>query len=127
MKIEEPKTEQEDPVAIPESEPDIPQRDDTPSILDQSKTAGFEAGFYHFGKLEGQGSDFFNPGLVEREDGTWLLVRASGIHPEGFVYGQNRLVAFLLDETDKIPRMGKILHWPVENLQQHFEDPRGFY
>src|SRR5882762_4224476 len=123
----EAKIESETPEAIPENEPDIPKMDDTPSILDQAKSAGFEAGFYHFGKLENQGSDFFNPGLVERDDGIWLLVRASGLHPEGFMYGQNRLVAFMLDETGKIPKMGKILNWPVENPQQHFEDPRGFY
>jgi hypothetical protein len=41
------------------------------------------------------------------------------------MYGQNRLIAFLLDETGKVPKMGKILQWPVENPQQHFEDPRG--
>jgi hypothetical protein len=125
--IPQPKVEVEDPRPIPETEPDIPKRDDTPSIIDQAKGSGWDAGYYHFGKLEDQGNDFFNPGLVEREDGLWLLVRASGLHPGGFMYGQNRLIAFLLDETGKVPKMGKILQWPVENPQQHFEDPRGFY
>jgi hypothetical protein len=32
-----------------------------------------------------------------------------------------------LDETGKVPKRLVRLKWPVEDSQQHFEDPRGFY
>ena len=33
----------------------------------------------------------------------------------------------MLDQTGKVPKMGKRLRWLVEDTEQHFEDPRGFY
>jgi predicted GH43/DUF377 family glycosyl hydrolase len=101
--------------------------DSTPTVTDQAKAQGFECQYYHFGKLEGDGSDYFNPSIVERPDGKWLLVRRAEPHPQGFMYGQNALWAFMLDETGTVPKMGKKLHWPVDEPSQQFEDPRGFY
>src|SRR6478752_7467967 len=115
------------PVAIPFGEPDILRDDLTPSILDQAKSNGWNAAYYNFGKAEGDGSDYFNPALVQREDGYWLLVRRSEPHPQGFTFGQNQIWAFMLDKEGKTPKMGIKLKWPVNDPQQHFEDPRGFY
>lgn len=120
-------TPEETPEAIPQGEPDIAHNDLTPSVIEQAKSSGWECAYYYFGKLEDQGNDFFNPGLIQREDGIYLLVRASGPHPSGFMYGQNSIIAFKCDDEGKRPINGKVLHWPVENQQQHFEDPRGFY
>jgi predicted GH43/DUF377 family glycosyl hydrolase len=119
--------EPESPEPIPGSEPDIPQNDSVPPIAEQARLQGWECQYYSFGKLDDQGTEFFNPSLVKREDGIWLLVRASGLHPRGFIYGQNRIAALKLDDQGKQPHHGKVLHWPVDNPMQHFEDPRGFY
>lgn len=115
------------PIKIPESEPDIDQNDIVPPISKQAELSGWECNYYSFGKLDGQGTEYFNPSLVMRDDGIWLLTRASGLHPRGFMYGQNAIVAFKLDDAGKQPHHGKVLHWPVDNPMQHFEDPRGFY
>lgn len=115
------------PQPIPEGEPDIPQSDSVPSIIDQAKSQGWKCEYYSFGKLDDQGTDYFNPSLVLREDGIWLLTRASGLHPRGFMYGQNQIVAFKLDDVGKQPHHGKVLHWNDALQLQHFEDPRGFY
>ncbi len=106
---------------------DIEHDDSTPSVLDQAKTAGWKCEYYTFGKAEEPGIDYFNPGIIERPDGLWLLTRASGLHPQGFMYGQNAIIAFKLSDNGKQPCYGKVLKWPVDNPQQHFEDPRGFY
>src|SRR6266446_411539 len=119
--------EPESPEPIPGNEPDIEQFDLVPKISEQARLNGWECQYYNFGKLEDQGTDYFNPGLVMRDDGIWLLTRASGLHPRGFMYGQNAIVAFKLDDLGKQPHHGKVLHWPVDNPMQHFEDPRGFY
>jgi predicted GH43/DUF377 family glycosyl hydrolase len=119
--------EEESPAPMPYSEPDIEHSDSTPTISDQARLSGWECQYYSFGKLDDQGTDYFNPSLVMRDDGIWLLTRASGLHPRGFMYGQNAIVAFKLDDQGKQPHHGKILHWPVDNPMQHFEDPRGFY
>lgn len=104
----------------------IPVEDSTPSIIDQAKAAGFEAQYYHFGKAEGN-YEYFNPSIVQRPDGLWLLVRRAEPHPMGFHFGQNDIWAFLLDDTGTIPRMGKRLRWLNHEASQQFEDPRGFY
>lgn len=108
-------------------EADIKQDDSTPKIEDQAAANGWEAGYYHFGKLEDDGNDYFNPGIVERQDGLWLIVRRSEPHPQGFEFGQNYIFAFKLDDTGKIPQMGIRLRWPIDDPDQHFEDPRGFF
>lgn len=117
----------ESPLPIPESEPDISRDDSTPPIAEQAESKGFAAQYYHFGKVEGDGAEHFNPAIVQRPDGYWLLTRRSEPHPRGFRFGQNNVWAFMLDESGKVPKMGIKLRWPVEDPEQHFEDPRGFY
>lgn len=108
---------------------DIPRDDKTPSVLEQAKADGWKCEYYHFGKAEDPGVDYFNPGIIRRPDGLWLLTRASGLHPQGFMYGQNAIIAFKLDDTGKQPCYGKVLNWDEAKtvVNQHFEDPRGFY
>jgi hypothetical protein len=106
---------------------EIKREDSTPSILEQANTAGWKAEYYNWGKAEGDGADMFNPALIERPDGIWMITRRSEPHPQGFRFGQNKVWAFLMDETGKVPRMGKLLKWPNSAPDQHFEDPRGFY
>lgn len=107
-------------------EEEISKDDSTPSILQQAEKEGWKAGYYDFGKAEG-GRDWFNPSIVEREDGIWLLVRGSEPHPQGFRFGQNHIWAFELDSSGHQPKRGIRLRWPVDVPDQHFEDPRGFY
>src|SRR6266550_9631566 len=89
----------------------IPIEDSTPSIIDQAKASAWIAEYYDFGKAEIPGIEYFNPAIIERPDGLWLLVRRSEPHPHGFEYGQNDVWAFMLDETGKVPKMGKRLKW----------------
>ncbi len=112
---------------VPWDEPDISHDDSTPTIKAQAETQGWKSEYYDFGKVEGQGWDLFNPAIIQRPDGLWLLTRVSEPHPEGFKFGQNNVFAFMLDDTGKVPKMGKRLTWPVDEPRQHFEDPRGFY
>ena len=109
-----------------EIEEEIGYEDSTPSVLEQAKTEGWEAAYYNFGKAEG-GRDWFNPSIVRREDGIWLIVRGSEPHPQGFPFGQNSIWAFEMDETGKVPKRGIRLRWKADDPEQHFEDPRGFY
>src|SRR5215469_14659656 len=107
-------------------DPPIPKDDTTPAISQQANDKGFEAQIISFGKLEGDGCDYFNPSLVERPDGIWMLTRRS--EPlQGFRFGQNNVWAFMMDGTGKIPKMAKKLNWPNAASMQHFEDPRGFW
>lgn len=110
-----------------EKEETIAVQDSTPSILEQAKNEGWNCQYYHFGKAEALSYEWFNPSIVERSDGLWLLCRGSEPHPSGFEYGQNSVWAFMLDETGTIPKMGKRLKWRDADPEQHFEDPRGFY
>lgn len=110
-----------------DEEQPIPREDSTPSVLDQAKARGWEAGYYDFGKGEEAGVDYLNPGLIERPDGLWLLVRRSEPHPQGFRFGQNNVWAFWLNESGRTPKKGHLLQWPVADQSQHFEDARGFY
>ncbi len=106
---------------------DIERDDLTPTVSEQARANGWSCEYYSFGKAEAPGVDYFNPSIIERNDGMWLITRASGQHPQGFMYGQNSIVAFKLHDSGKQPAYGKFLKWPVENAQQHFEDPRGVY
>jgi predicted GH43/DUF377 family glycosyl hydrolase len=101
--------------------------DSTPTILDQAKAAGWVAKYYDFGKAEGLQYEWFNPSIVQRPDGLWMLVRGAEPHPQGFAFGQNSIWAFMMDEDGTTPKMGKRLRWLNHEPSQHFEDPRGFY
>jgi predicted GH43/DUF377 family glycosyl hydrolase len=110
-----------------EKDKPIPLEDSTPPISEQAKAAGWQAEYYNFGKLEGDGNDYFNPSIVERPDGIWLLVRRSEPHPYGLQWGQNDVWAFMTENNGVTPTRGQRLGWRVREPSQHFEDPRGFY
>lgn len=107
-------------------EEEIGYDDSTPSVLEQAESQGWKAAYYNFGNAEG-GRDWFNPSIVRREDGIWLIVRGSEPHPQGFQFGQNSIWAFELDDTGKVPKRGIRLRWRDSLPDQHYEDPRGFY
>lgn len=99
--------------------------DETPSIIDQAKARGWACDFFNFGKAENPGIEYFNPGLVRRPDGLWLLVRRSEIVP-GLLYGRNAIWACKLD-ADKKPLGGPPLKFPESKMDEQFEDPRAVY
>lgn len=112
---------------IPETDPPIKRDDRTPSVLEQATSAGWEAGLYDFGKADIPGlTTYFNPGLVHRPDGLWLLVRRSDNVP-GSPFGQNSIYAVKLDDAGRIPIHGVRLKWALEEDGQQFEDGRAFY
>lgn len=103
-----------------------PPIETVPSIASQAEALGWKHGIYSFGKAEQPGIDYFNPGLVERHDGLWLLVRRADMNVmNGF--GMNGVVALKLDETGTIPQHGKVLEWPNALPGQQFEDARAVY
>ncbi len=111
---------------LPADEPDIPLEDGTPTLAQQCETNGWEFGFYDFGKGDDGTREFFNPGLVERPDGIWLLARVSQNHDQ-YLWGVNSVYAFQLDETGKIPKVGHKLIWPDSQHNEQHEDARAVY
>lgn len=99
--------------------------DDTPSFVEQARLKGWKAGIFNFEKAEEPGVEFFNPGLVRRPDGLWLLVRRSEI-VEGMLYGKNGIWACQL-EADLKPKGGPVLAFPDSADDEQFEDPRAVY
>lgn len=110
---------------IPENEPAIPREDCTPTLADQCAEKGWQFGFYNFGKGESRERTFFNPGLIERPDGLWLLARVSEIINPTF--GQNSVFAFELDETGTMPKRGVKLKFTDADAEEHHEDARAAY
>lgn len=103
--------------------PDITTDDGTPALAEQCDKNGWEFGYYHFGKGEIDGRTFFNPSIVSRPDGLWLLCRLGETFHQ---FGQNSIYAFKLDETGKIPAVGYRLEFDGIQEEQH-EDPRAAY
>lgn len=99
--------------------------DETPSLIDQAKKKGWDAAIFDFGKAEHEGVEFFNPGLVRRPDGLWLLVRRSEITP-GMWYGKNGIWACKLGD-DRTPMGGPPLRFRDSADAEQFEDPRAVY
>jgi predicted GH43/DUF377 family glycosyl hydrolase len=99
--------------------------DDTPKLEEQARLRGWRAGMFDFGKAATQGVEHFNPGLVRRPDGLWLLVRRSEL-ADGMPYGRNAIWACKLDETLK-PIGGPILKFPDSQSAEQFEDPRAVW
>lgn len=97
----------------------------SPSIAAQAKAKGFTVDFYDFRKAKVDGIDFFNPAIVRRDDGLWLVTRRSEIRP-GLKYGFNELMAFACD-ANHLPQYGKPV--TIERMAggEHFEDPRAFF
>lgn len=96
-----------------------------PSIVEQAKRLGLHAEFYNFRRAKTNGTDFFNPALVEREDGLWLVARRS-IAMDSFEFGKNDLMAFKLD-ANHLPQYGVPIQPPKLAEGEHFEDPRAFW
>lgn len=99
--------------------------DATPPIKEQARLSGWEADILNFGKAEQEGVSYFNPGLVRRPDGLWLLVRRSE-NQAGMTFGKNGIWACKLNE-DKTPIGGPKLWFPDSGPDEQFEDPRAVY
>lgn len=99
--------------------------DTTPSFLEQARLQGWRAGIFDFGKAEEPGVEYFNPGLVRRPDGLWLLVRRSEL-VEGMTFGKNGIWACQL-QADLKPKGGPVLAFPDSAEDEQFEDPRAVY
>jgi len=95
---------------------------DIPSVLKQTP---WRCGMFNFGKAQRSGVRYFNPGLVQRPDGLWLIVRRSKEWPR-MTFGFNDLMAFKL-EGDHQPVMGVKIQMPQMLNGEHFEDPRAIY
>lgn len=105
--------------------PDLAIDDSTPKLSEQCAANGWGFGIYNFGKGESGDRAFFNPCIVERPDGLWLLTRVS--ENTEFIYGFNSIYAFMLDEAGKVPKVGHKLEWNPDNSQEQHEDPRAVY
>lgn len=90
-----------------------------PSI---TKQTDWEVAFFDFGKARVPGTDYYNPAIVEREDGLWLITRRSVDRPP-LPYGFNDLMAFKLGDDLK-PIFGQPVQVPRMSEQEHVEDPR---
>ncbi len=94
-----------------------------PSIVRQTP---WPVGIWNFGKAEAPDKvAYFNPGLVQRPDGLWLVARRSE-NKEGISIGMNSLMAFKLDGC-----LAPMYGVPVKMLPrypgEHFEDARTVY
>lgn len=97
---------------------------DIPSVTEQSKC--WKCKMIDFGKANRQGVAYFNPGIVERPDGLWLVVRRCKDWPR-FEYGLNDLMAFRLEGPEHLPVTGVKVQIPPMLNGEHFEDPRVIY
>lgn len=90
-----------------------------PSITQQTK---WRCKFFNFGKLQTKEVCYFNPTLVERPDGLWLIARRSR-NERNIRIGYNDLMAFKLDDNYN-PLFGLTMRLPHFFDREHFEDPR---
>ena len=91
-----------------------------PSVLRQTPWA---IGLFSFGKAESPDKlAYFNPGLVHRPDGLWLIARRSENKP-GITIGMNSLMAFKLDGF-LTPQYGVPVKMIPRFPGEHFEDAR---
>ena len=91
-----------------------------PSILRQTQ---WPMNFFNFGKAEAPDKvAYFNPGLVGRQDGLWLVSRRSENKP-GITIGMNSLMAFKLDGY-LAPQYGVPIKMLPRFPGEHFEDAR---
>lgn len=91
-----------------------------PSIQRQTP---WPVGIFSFGKAEApEKVAYFNPGLVERRDGLWLVARRSENKP-GITIGMNSLMAFKLDGY-LAPQYGVPIKMLPRFPGEHFEDAR---
>lgn len=99
--------------------------DTNPKLAQQAEKQGWEAGIFDFGKAETGEVEFFNPGLVQRDDGLWLIVRKSEAM-EDQKFGMNSIWACKLN-PDLTPHGGPVLKWKNTAKEEHMEDPRAIY
>ncbi len=98
---------------------------ESPSITIQAQGKHFAAAFYDFRKAKVPGVDFFNPAIVRRHDGLWLVTRRSEFL-DSFEFGYNELMAFSLDD-DHLPLFGVPIYCDKFSPREHFEDPRAVW
>lgn len=88
-----------------------------------TKQTDFNVGFFDFGKALQPNVRFFNPSIITRNDGNWLIARKSeGSENNGL--GINSLVAFKLNQEHKPVEYIPINLTTRSYTNQHFEDPR---
>jgi hypothetical protein len=112
---------------VSESKPPKPGLDKTPSLIDQAESNGWTAGEFNFGKA-GDGAHHFNPTIVERADGLWLVIRRAVFTTPQDRFGMNSCWAFKLEPETLKPEVGYRLKFPEgsSGLEQ-FEDPRAVF
>lgn len=91
------------------------------SIVGQARDKGWRADIFDFAKAKQNGVDWFNCGVVERPDGTWLVARRSQ-WKQREDFGYNDIMAFKLEDTR--PIIGVKVHMGTQFPHEHFEDPR---
>lgn len=82
-----------------------------------------------FGTLAHSQSRYFNPTIIHRPDGDWLIARHSIPGPKGHPLeriGMNNLEAFRVNDGMKLSHHTKV-QFPRRNRDEHFEDPRAFW
>lgn len=93
-----------------------------PPITEQTP---WRCDYFDFGKAKVDGVDYFNCGLVERPDATWLVTRRSK-NVKWSKIGFNDIMCFKLQDT--MPTWGiKSALNPMHPDVEHFEDPRALY
>lgn len=78
---------------------------------------------FSFGKAQVQGVDYFNSGLIQRNDGLWLITRRC-VWDSQIKIGLNDLMAFIIDPVTLMPQRGIKLNLIKSFTGEHFEDPR---
>lgn len=95
---------------------------DVPSV---TKQTCWRCEVFDFGKANKPGVCYFNPSLVQRPDGLWMVVRRCKDWPM-FQFGLNDLMAFKI-EGDHKPVMGVKIQIPPMLNGEHYEDPRAVF
>jgi predicted GH43/DUF377 family glycosyl hydrolase len=93
-----------------------------PSITKQTK---WPCAFFNFGKAASPEICYFNPSLVERLDGLWLITRRAK-NQRHIRIGYNDLMAFKMDDN-KYLHYGVTMKFRKSFEKEHFEDPRAIY
>lgn len=94
----------------------------TPSITDQKPW--MDVGFFDFGKAKTRGVDYFNCGIVQRNDGRWLVTRRATWWKKDKM-GHNDIMAFKLNGLT--PMYGIQVEMGQRFESEHFEDPRTIF
>lgn len=102
------------------------QADSIPPVCTQAAENLWNSGIFYFGKAEADNVDHFNPSLVERPDGLWLVVRRA-IMGGPVRVGLNSIWAFKLNELDYGPLHGRRVAFPASRPDEQYEDPRAIY